>query len=65
MSRARAGSAFDRVLAQRWDQRAADGVLRYRLDGVVTVVDRQEGAGEAFAAAGLTLTPILTLEDFK
>jgi orotate phosphoribosyltransferase len=33
--------------------------------GVVTVVDRQEGAGEAFAAAGLTLTPLLTLEDFK
>jgi len=33
--------------------------------GVVTVVDRQEGAGEAFAAAGLTLTPILTLADFK
>jgi orotate phosphoribosyltransferase len=32
--------------------------------GVVTVVDRQEGAGEAFAAAGLTLTPILTLADF-
>jgi len=33
--------------------------------GVVTIVDRQEGAGEAFAAAGLALTPILTLEDFK
>jgi orotate phosphoribosyltransferase len=33
--------------------------------GVVTVVDRQEGAGEAFAAAGLKLTPILTLADFK
>ena len=33
--------------------------------GVVTVIDRQEGAGEAFAAAGLTLTPILTLEDFN
>jgi orotate phosphoribosyltransferase len=33
--------------------------------GVVTVVDRQEGAGEAFARAGLTLTPILTLEDFR
>ena len=32
---------------------------------VVTVVDRQEGAAEAFAAAGLTLTPILTLTDFK
>jgi orotate phosphoribosyltransferase len=33
--------------------------------GVVTIIDRQEGAGEAFAAAGLTLTPILTLSDFK
>ena len=32
---------------------------------VVTVVDRQEGAGEAFDAAGLRLVPILTLEDFK
>ena len=32
---------------------------------VVTVVDRQEGAGEAFAKAGLTLTAILTLADFK
>jgi orotate phosphoribosyltransferase len=33
--------------------------------GVVTVLDREEGAGEAFAAAGLTLTPLLTLDDFK
>jgi orotate phosphoribosyltransferase len=33
--------------------------------GVVTVVDRQEGAGEAFDKAGLTLTSILTLADFK
>jgi orotate phosphoribosyltransferase len=33
--------------------------------GVVTVIDRQEGAGEAFAKAGLTLTPLLTLADFK
>ena len=33
--------------------------------GVVTVIDREEGAGEAFAAAGLTLTAILTLADFK
>jgi orotate phosphoribosyltransferase len=32
--------------------------------GVVTVVDRQEGAGDAFAAARLTLTPLLTLADF-
>jgi orotate phosphoribosyltransferase len=47
--------------------KAADAV---RAEGaevvaVVTVVDRQEGAGEAFAAAGLTLTAILTLADFK
>ena len=33
--------------------------------GVVTVIDREEGAHEAFAAAGLTMTPILTLTDFK
>lgn len=33
--------------------------------GVVTVIDRQEGAADAFAAAGLKLTPILTLADFK
>jgi orotate phosphoribosyltransferase len=33
--------------------------------GVVTVIDRQEGAGEAFAAAKLNLTAILTLADFK
>jgi orotate phosphoribosyltransferase len=33
--------------------------------GVVTVIDRQEGASEAFAAAKLKLTPILTLTDFK
>jgi orotate phosphoribosyltransferase len=33
--------------------------------GVVTVIDRQEGAAEAFAAAKLKLTPILTLADFK
>lgn len=32
---------------------------------VVTVVDRQEGADETFAAAGLTFTPILTAADFK
>jgi len=32
---------------------------------VVTVVDRQEGAADTFAAAGLTFTPILTAADFK
>lgn len=31
---------------------------------VVTIVDRQEGAAEAFAAAGLALHPILTMSDF-
>ena len=33
--------------------------------GVVTIVDREEGADAAFAAAGLKLTPLLTLTDFK
>jgi orotate phosphoribosyltransferase len=33
--------------------------------GVVTVIDREEGAADAFAAANLKLTPILTLADFK
>ena len=32
---------------------------------VVTVVDRQEGAGPAFAAAGLDFKPLLTVDDFK
>ena len=32
---------------------------------VVTVVDRQEGAGEAFAAAGVAFVPLLTAADFK
>jgi orotate phosphoribosyltransferase len=39
--------------------------LRADVVGVVTVIDREEGAGDAFAAAGLTLMPILTLTDFK
>jgi orotate phosphoribosyltransferase len=40
--------------------RAAGGtILR-----VITVVDRQEGAGEAFAAAGLDLKPLLVMADF-
>ena len=47
--------------------KAADAVRSEGAEvvGVVTVVDRQEGAGEAFDKAGLTLTAILTLEDFK
>jgi orotate phosphoribosyltransferase len=47
--------------------KAADAVRAEGAEvvGVVTVIDRQEGAGEVFAAAGLTLTPILTLADFK
>jgi orotate phosphoribosyltransferase len=40
--------------------RAAGG----EITRVVTVVDRQEGASEAFAAAGLAFTPILTAVDF-
>lgn len=32
---------------------------------VITIVDRQEGAAEAFAAAGLDFQPLLRLSDFK
>ena len=32
---------------------------------VVTLVDRQEGAEAAFKEAGLTFTPVLTLDDFR
>lgn len=32
---------------------------------VVTIVDRQEGAGEAFAPAGLAFLPLLTIDDFR
>jgi len=32
---------------------------------VITLVDRQEGAAEAFQSAGLDFKPLLTLADFK
>ncbi len=32
---------------------------------VITVVDRQDGAAEAFASAGLDFRPLLTLTDFR
>jgi len=32
---------------------------------VITVVDRLEGAAEAFAVTGLAFTPLLTLQDFR
>jgi orotate phosphoribosyltransferase len=32
---------------------------------VVTIVDRQEGAAEAFASAAIDFQPILTLQDFS
>ena len=41
--------------------RAAGGVIVR----VITVVDRQEGAAEAFAAACLPFTAILTAADFR
>jgi orotate phosphoribosyltransferase len=50
------GSAIKAVEAVR----AAGGeVVR-----VVTVLDREEGAGAVFAAAGLPFTPLLTVRDF-
>lgn len=51
------GSAMKAVAAVR-----ADGA---QIVAVVTIVDRQEGAAEAFRAAGLTFLPLLTVEDFK
>ncbi len=35
------------------------------IDRVITVVDRGEGAGEAFAAQGLAFEPLLTRADFN
>ena len=32
---------------------------------VITVVDRQDGAADAFAAAGIAFHPLTTLQDFK
>lgn len=32
---------------------------------VITIVDRLEGAAEAFQAAGLSFSPVLTLDDFR
>ena len=51
------GSALKAVEAVR-----ADGGEVVR---VVTVVDRCEGAGEAFARAQLEFSPLLTIEDFR
>jgi len=41
--------------------RAAGGIIVR----VLTVVDRQEGASDAFAAAGLAFTALLTAADFR
>jgi orotate phosphoribosyltransferase len=35
------------------------------IERVITVVDREDGAAEAFAAAGLKFVPILRLRDFQ
>ncbi len=51
------GSAMKAVEAVQ-----ADGAT---VAAVVTIVDRHEGAGEAFARAGLDFRAILTVEDFK
>jgi orotate phosphoribosyltransferase len=40
----------------------ADGAT---VDRVITVVDRREGAAEAFRAAGIPFSPILTAADFR
>lgn len=40
----------------------AEGAL---IERVITVVDRQEGAADAFKAAGLVFQPLLTAEEFR
>jgi orotate phosphoribosyltransferase len=50
------GSAMKAIEAIR-----ADGAELVR---VITVVDREEGAAEAFAAAGIPFSALLTLKDF-
>lgn len=51
------GSALQAIEAVR-----ADGAA---VISVITVVDRQEEAAEAFAAAGIVFKPLLTRADFK
>jgi orotate phosphoribosyltransferase len=43
------------------DALAAEGAT---IHSVITLVDRMEGAADAFAAAGYTFTPLLTRADF-
>lgn len=47
--------------------KAADAVKAVggKVVHVVTIVDREEGATDAFKAAGIAFTALLTLEDFK
>ena len=47
--------------------KAADNLKREgaNIVCVITIVDRQEGAGEAFKNAGYDFRPLLTIEDFK
>lgn len=51
------GSAMKAIEALK-----AEGAI---IERVISVVDRQEGAAEAFAAAGIVFTALLTASDFK
>jgi orotate phosphoribosyltransferase len=51
------GSAIKAIEAVK-----ADGAV---VLSVITLVDRQEGAAEAFAAAGIPFHPLLTVRDFQ
>ena len=51
------GSAMKAIEALK-----AEGAI---IDRVISVVDRQEGAAEAFSAAGIAFTALLTASDFK
>jgi orotate phosphoribosyltransferase len=51
------GSSFKAIAALK-----AQGAI---IDRVITVVDRLEGAAEAFKAAGILFVPLLTTADFR
>ena len=64
------GAALEAVSALREEARHARLLAGLREEGLVCdqvlcVVDREEGAAEAFAEAGATLTPLFTIDEIR
>ena len=65
-----AGGELPREYSHTFDPFVGLAAAAARTEGaevalVVTIVDRLEGAAEAFRAAGLPFVPLLTLENFS